>query len=102
MSETKNEQTSKPKRSPAPKTRPQPHKDETALADKLQVAINDLRASLRNGETLALPGLILRMLPDDANKGDQSKVMDWRAWVVWAEWTGTEWDVIVYQDGKKR
>ena len=73
--------------------------DETALLDKLSVAINFLRQQLRGNETLVLPGLIMQMLPVNPGAGDRAKILDWRAYVVWAEWTGVNWDIIVYQDG---
>jgi len=83
----------------APK-KPAPVIIEQALGDLFWAGINEVRRQLRAGETLALPSMLERTLPLEPSAGDKVKVMDWRAWIVWAEWTGKEWDLIVFQDGK--
>ena len=103
MADEQNEQVEEKKttrRKSAPKPEPVVH--DQALGDAFLAAISELRQQLRVDEALVLPGIILRALPEEPGTGDRAKVMDWRAWVVWAEWTGSEWDVIVYQDGKPK
>lgn len=75
---------------------------ETALGDRMVAALNDLRGQLRLGQAVALPAFLRQCLPAEPKEGDRAKVDAWRSFVVWAEWTGDEWDILVYQDGKLR
>jgi len=79
-----------------------PETTDTALGDRMGAALNDLRWQLRKGEAVALPDFLRGALRDDPVEGDRVKVDEWRSFVVWAEWTGDEWAMLIYQDGKPR
>ena len=76
--------------------------DETPIMAKLEAAIGDLRQQLRGGGVVVLPGLLQQLMPLNAGTGDRAKVIDWRSFVVYGEWTGLDWDIIVYDGGQER
>jgi len=73
--------------------------NEVAIGDQVVVALQMLQDQLRRGVPVVLPDVLRRALPA-AEAGDRAKVMQWRSFVVWADWNGDDWDVAVELDGK--
>jgi hypothetical protein len=74
----------------------------TGFGDRVLASLHALHDQLRSGVPVELPDILLRLLPDEAEPGDRVKVDEWRSFVLWAEWGGDTWRLIVYQDGKPR
>ena len=99
MAEEAEQKTTRRKSAPKP---PVFDPNAPSVLDVLDQEINVMRQQLRRGEVLALPGRMIDLLPKDAVKGQRCKSMDWRLFSVFADWTGDDWDVVVYLAGKEQ
>jgi hypothetical protein len=76
--------------------------NEVALCDQVWAAAQTLQDQLRMSKQAVLPPVLEQALPVGANEGDRVKVMQWRSFIVWADWTDEGWVIAVDQDGKPR
>lgn len=72
------------------------------ILDQLNAAVDDLRQQLRRGGAVELPALVAQLLPPLPIMGDKVLVLDWRSFAVWATWSGTAWQVDIYDGAQLR